>query len=153
MSIRETIEKKYKNSILEKNNTLTSTLRLIKSAIKDKDIEARSSGNKEGIQEKDIYILLQNLVKQRKDSIESFQKAERQDLVEKETQELNIITSFLPKQKNQDETENIILKIINENNFESIKDMGKLMNKLKGDFSGEIDMGLAGKIAKSKLKN
>ena len=74
MSIRETIEKQYKQSILQKNSILTSTFRLIKSAIKDKDIEVRSSGIKEGIKDKEILALFQSLVKQRQDSIESFQK-------------------------------------------------------------------------------
>ena len=153
MSIRETIEKQYKQSILQKNSILTSTLRLIKSAIKDKDIEVRSSGIKEGIKDKEILALFQSLVKQRQDSIESFQKAGRKDLVEKEEEELNIIRSFLPEQKNQNETESIIIQIINENEFNSLKDMGKLMNILKNDYSGKIDMGLAGKIAKSTLSN
>ena len=73
--------------------------------------------------------------------------------VEKEEEELNIIRSFLPEQKNQNETESIIIQIINENEFNSLKDMGKLMNILKNDYSGKIDMGLAGKIAKSTLSN
>ena len=153
MSIRETIEKQYKKSILEKNNVLTGTLRLLKSAIKDKDIEVRSSGIQEGIKDEEILALFQNLIKQRRDSIESFQKADRKDLVDKEEAELNIIASFLPEQKNQEETENIIIQIINENELNSLKDMGKLMNILKNNYKGKIDMGLAGKIAKAKLLN
>jgi len=153
MSIRETIEKQYKKSILEKNNVLTGTLRLLKSAIKDKDIEVRSSGIQEGIKDEEILALFQNLIKQRRDSIESFQKADRKDLVDKEEAELNIIASFLPEQKNQEETENIIIQIINENELNSLKDMGKLMNILKSNYKGKIDMGLAGKIAKAKLSN
>ena len=64
-----------------------------------------------------------------------------------------IIASFLPEQKNQEETENIIIQIINENELNSLKDMGKLMNILKNNYKGKIDMGLAGKIAKAKLLN
>ena len=96
--------------------------------------------------------LLQNLIKQRKDSIESFKQASRDDLIEIEQSEINIISEFLPKQKDQKETEILIDKIINEKNYESIKDMGKLMGDLKTNYSGSIDMALAGKIAKSKFK-
>ena len=68
-----------------------------------------------------------------------------------EQDEISIIETFLPQQKNNDETEEIIKNIIKENKFTSIKEMGKLMNILKSDYLGQIDMGLAGKIAKSTL--
>ena len=151
MSIREDIEKKYKQSLKERNVNLTNTIRLIKSAIKNKDIAVRSSGTKEEIKDREILILLQNLIKQRKDSIEAFKIADRQDLIEKEQSEIQIINLFLPQQKNEKETENIINQLIQEQNLNSLKDMGKLMSFLKKDYSGEIDMGLAGKIAKLKL--
>ena len=96
--------------------------------------------------------LLQSLIKQRKDSIESFKQASRDDLIEIEQSEINIISEFLPKQKDQKETEILIDKIINEKKYETIKDMGKLMGDLKTNYSGSIDMALAGKIAKSKFK-
>ena len=151
MSIRDDIEKKYKQSLIEKNTNLTNTLRSIKSAIKYKDIAARGLGFKDEIKDQEILGLLQNLIKQRKDSIESFKIANRQDLIEKEQSEIQIINLFLPQQKNEKETENIIDRLIQEQNFNSLKDMGKLMSSLKTDYSGEIDMGLAGKISKLKL--
>ena len=151
MSIREDIEKKYKQSLKERNVNLTNTIRLIKSAIKNKDIAARSLETKEEIKDQEILSLLQNLIKQRKDSIESFKIADRQDLIEKEQSEIQIINLFLPQQKNDKEIENIINQLIQEQNLNSLKDMGKLMSFLKKDYSGEIDMGLAGKIAKLKL--
>ena len=151
MSIRGDIEKKYKQSLKERNVNLTNTIRLIKSAIKNKDIAARSLETKEEIKDQEILSLLQNLIKQRKDSIEAFNIAERQDLIEKEQSEVQIINLFLPQQKNDKEIENIIIQLIQEQNLNSLKDMGKLMSFLKKDYSGEIDMGLAGKIAKLKL--
>ena len=151
MNIREDIEKKYKQSLKERNVNLTNTIRLIKSAIKNKDIAARSLETKEEIKDQEILSLLQNLIKQRKDSIKAFKIADRQDLIEKEQSEIQIINLFLPQQKNEKETENIINQLIQEQNFNSLKDMGKLMSFLKKDYSGEIDMGLAGKIAKLKL--
>ena len=112
MSIREDIERKYKQSFKERNVNITNTIRLIKSAIKNKDIETRSLGTKEEIKDQEILGLLQNLIKQRKDSIESFRVARRQDLIEKEQIEIQIINQFLPQQKNKQEIENIIDKLI-----------------------------------------
>ena len=151
MSIRDDIEKKYKQSLLEKKTDLTNTLRSIKSSIKYKDIEARGLGSKDEINDKEILVLLQNLIKQRKDSIESFKIGNRQDLIEKEQNEIQIINLFLPEQKNEKETENIINQLIQDQSLNSLKDMGKLMHSLKINYSGEIDMGLASKIAKLKL--
>ena len=151
MSIREDIEKKYKQSLKERNANLTNTIRLIKSEIKNKDIAARGLGAKEEIKDQEILGLLQNLIKQRKDTIELFKIANRQDLIEKEQSEIQIINLFLPQQKNEKETENIINQLIQEQNLNSLKDMGKLMSCLKTDYSGQIDMGLAGKIAKLRL--
>ena len=151
MSIREDIERKYKQSLKERKINLTNTIRLIKSAIKNKDIAARSLETKEEIKDQEILSLLQNLIKQRKDSIEAFKIADRQDLIEKEQSEIQIINLFLPQQKNDKEIENIINQLIQEQNLNSLKDMGKLMSCLNKDHSGEIDMRLAGKIAKLKL--
>ena len=154
MNLREIIEEKYKTAIKAKNTNETNTFRLIKSAIKDKDIASRSATkNINLIEDKEIISLLKNLIKQRKDSIDSFKLASRDDLIKIEQSEINIISQFLPKQINELETEKLILEIIREHNFKTIKDMGKLMNNLKSDHAASVDMALAGKIAKSKLSN
>ena len=153
MSLRKNIDEDYKKSIKNKDQEKIDTLRLIRSAIKDKDISTRTIENKEGINDAEILSLLINLIKQRKDSIEQFQKAKRDDLIKNEQSEIEIINEYLPQQKTQEETEKIINEIITTNNLESIKDMGKLMSIIKNDYAGEVDMGLVGKIAKSKLVN
>ena len=153
MSLRNKIDEDYKQSIKNKNQQKIDTLRLIRSAIKDKDISSRTSENKEGINDSEILSLLLNLIKQRNDSIEQFQKAKRDDLIINEKSEIEVIKDYLPQQKTQEETEKIINEIISSNNLESIKDMGKLMSIIKSDYAGEVDMGLVGKIAKSKLIN
>jgi uncharacterized protein YqeY len=153
MSLRNKIDEDYKQSIKNKDQQKVDTLRLIRSAIKDKDISTRTSENKEGINDSEILSLLINLIKQRKDSIEQFQKAKRDDLIKNEQSEIEIINEYLPQQKTQEETEKIINEIIISNNLESIKDMGKLMSIIKNKYAGEVDMGLVGKIAKSKLVN
>ena len=153
MSLRNKIDEDYKQSIRDKDQQKIDTLRLIKSAIKDKDISTRSSENKEGINDSEILSLLISLIKQRKDSIEQFQKANRDDLINNELNEIEVINQYLPKQKSENETEEIVLNIINKNNFQNIKDMGKIMGMIKNEYAGEVDMGLVGKIAKSKLSS
>ena len=152
MSLRANIEDSYKVAIKNKKVTEINTLRLIKSAIKDKDISFRSQNNKELIKDSDIQNLLQALIKQRRDSIDAFKLASREDLIVIEQGEIDIISQFLPQQMTEAETTELIIKIITENHLESIKDMGKLMNELKTKHSGSIDMSLAGKLAKLKLK-
>ena len=149
MNLIDKIDEKYKFSIKEKDSISINTLRLIKSAIKDKQISFR--GKKDNLTDGDVLSLLQSLIKQRKDSIEAFNKANRQDLIDKEQTEIDIIETFLPKQKSENETIEIVEKIIKENNFSSLKDMGKLMNIIKSEYIGVVDMGVVGKIAKNNL--
>ncbi len=151
MSLKDKIENYYNNSIKERDSNSINTLRLIKSAIKDKEISLR--GKQDALTDSDILSLLQSLVKQRKDSIEAFEKANRKDLIENELNEIKVIEMFLPKQLDEEETTSIIKEIIQQNNFTSLKDMGALMKIVKERYTGKIDMGLVGKISKSSLGN
>lgn len=153
MSLRNNIDEDYKKAIKNKEQDKINALRLIRSAIKDKDISSRSSENKEVISDTEILTLLISLIKQRKDSIEQFQKANRDDLVKNEQSEIDVINQYLPNQKTEEETEIIIDNLIKANNLENLKDMGKLMGFVKKDYPGEVDMGLVSRIAKSKLGN
>ena len=153
MSLRNNIDEDYKKAIKNKEQDKINALRLIRSAIKDKDISSRSSANKEVISDTEILILLISLIKQRKDSIEQFQKANRDDLIKNEQSEIDVINQYLPNQKTEEETEIIIDNLIKANNLENLKDMGKLMGFVKKDYPGEVDMGLVSRIAKSKLGN
>ena len=153
MNLRASIEERYKEAIKSKKFEKANTLRLIKSAIKDKDIENRTSESSKQIQDHQILALLQNLIKQRKDSIESFKNASRDDLIVKEEIEIDLISQFLPNQLDEKETEEIIKEIIKKQSFSSLKDMGALMNNLKFEYAGSVDMAVAGKIAKLLLNN
>ena len=153
MNLRTSIEERYKEALKSKNLDNTNALRLIKSAIKDKDIENRTSEHSKEINDHQILALLQNLIKQRKDSIESFKIASRDDLIVQEELEIDLISQFLPKQLNEKETEEIIKEIIKKQSFSSLKDMGALMNNLKSEYAGSVDMATAGKIAKLILNN
>ena len=153
MNLRASIEERYKEAIKSKNLDDTNALRLIKSAIKDKDIENRTNESSKQINDHQILALLQNLIKQRKDSIESFKIASRDDLIVQEELEIDIISQFLPKQLNEKETEEIVKKMIKKQSFSSLKDMGALMNNLRSEYAGSVDMATAGKIAKLILNN
>ena len=153
MNLRASIEERYKEAIKSKKLEKANTFRLIKSAIKDKDIENRSSESSKQINDHQILALLQNLIKQRKDSIESFKIASRDDLIVQEELEIDLISQFLPKQLNEKETEEIITEMIKKQNFSSLKDMGALMNNLKSEYAGSVNMAMAGKIAKLILNN
>ena len=152
MNLRTKIEEKYKTALKSKKTEEVNTLRLIRSAIMNKDIENRTSDNKELINDQQILVVLQSLVKQRKDSIESFKIALRDDLVNREKKEIEIINKFLPKQLSTDEIRTIISKFIFDNNLSSIKEMGKIIAYLKLNYTGSIDFSLAGKISQSMLK-
>ena len=153
MNLRASIEERYKEAIKSKKLEKANALRLIKSAIKDKDIENKTSESSRQINDHQILALLQNLIKQRKDSIEFFKIASRDDLIVQEELEIDLIRQFLPKQLNEKETEEIIKEMIKKQSFSSLKDMGTLMNNLKSDYTGSVDMATAGKIAKLILNN
>ena len=153
MSLRENIDEDYKKAIKNKEQNKINALRLIRSAIKDKDISSRTIDNKDVIPDQEILSLLISLIKQRKDSIEQFQKAKRDDLIENEQSEIDVINQYLPTQKSEEETKTIIENLIKNHSLEDLKDMGKLMSFIKKDYPGEVDMGIVSKIAKSKLGN
>ena len=151
MDLRAKIDESYKIALKSKKHEEVNALRLIRSTILDKDIENRSSGNKELINDQKILFVLQDLLKQRRDSIESFKAASRNDLVIKEEKEIQIINQFLPKQLSEGEIRAIIEKFISDNNISSIKKMGEIMWFLKSNHVGEINMALAVEIAKELL--
>ena len=131
MSLKETIETNYKNSLKSKNKMEISTYRLILSSIKDLDIANRSGPDKKETNDSDIKKLLKKMIKQRTESIEIYTKNNRQDLLEIEQKEFDLLSTFLPQQLNEEETKKICLEIINKLGAESIKDMGKVVGELK----------------------
>ena len=153
MNLRASIEERYKEAVKSKKLEKANALRLIKSAIKDKDIENRVSESNNEINDNQIMTLLQNLIKQRKDSIESFKTASRDELIVKEQFEINLISQFLPKQLNERDTEEIIIETIKKQNFSFLKNVRSLINNFKSEYAGSIDMAMAGKIAKLILNN
>ena len=153
MSLRETIESEYKNALKSKDKSKISTYRLILSSIKDLDISNRSGPNKKETDDEDIKKLLKKMVKQRSESIDIYKKNNRQDLLDIEQSEYDILTSFLPKQLGEDETKKICSEIISNIGASSVKDMGKVMGELKKLYSDEIDFSKASSLIKELLNN
>ena len=151
MSLKETIEAAYKNALKSKDKIKISTYRLILSSIKDLDISNRSGPNKKETDDEDIKKLLKKMMKQRTESIDIYKKNNRSDLLEIEQNEFNILSSFLPKQLNDEDTKKICEEIISKLSASSIKDMGKVMGELKKKHADEIDFSKAGALLKQIL--
>ena len=112
MSLRIEIETKLQGALKERNKLEISTLRLILAAVKDRDIASRTSDNRTGIKDEDIKQLLKKMIKQRNESIEIYKKNNRIDLLEIEKGEVEIISTFLPKQLNETETTKVCKETI-----------------------------------------
>ena len=143
MSLKETIETEYKKSLKSKDKTKISTYRLILSSIKDLDILNRSGPNKKETDDEDIKKLFKKMMKQRAESIEIYKKNNRSDLLEVEQNEYDILSSFLPKQLNEEDTKKICEEIVSKVGANSVKDMGKVMGELKKQHADEIDFSKA----------
>ena len=151
MSLKETIETEYKNALKSKDKSKISTYRLILSSIKDLDILNRSGPNKKETDDEDIKKLFKKMVKQRTESIDIYKKNNRTDLLEVEQNEYNILSSFLPKQLSDEQTQKICEEIISKLGAASIKDMGKVMGELKKLHADEINFAKAGALLKQLL--
>ena len=149
--MREKLNSELKHSIINKNLISVKTLRLILAAIKDRDIVARSSGNSSGIEEDEIISLLKKMIKQREESIVLYKKGNRLDLVKSEEDEIKIISSFLPEQLSVEEIKKIVSDTVKSEGASSIKEMGKVITKLKENYSQNMDFSLASKILKETL--
>ena len=151
MSLKEKINNNYQNSLKTKDKAEISTYRLILSAIKDIDIANRSGPNKKETDDLDIKKLLKKMIKQRVESIDIYKKNNRQDLLEVEQKEHDILSSFLPKQLTDEETKKICSDIVNALGANSIKDMGRVMGEIKKNYSDNLDFAKAGTLLKELL--
>ena len=150
MPLKKQIEDKLNEALKAKDKNTYPTLRLIVSAIKDAEIAGRSKGQKE-IKDSDLISILKKMIKQRNESCDVYKKAGRSELLENETKEINVISTFLPKQLSEEDTKKICEEIISKLGATSIKDMGKVMGALKKDHSEEIDFSKAGALLKQLL--
>jgi uncharacterized protein YqeY len=140
-----------KDAMRAKEARAVSTLRLILAALKDRDIAARGKGKSDGIGDDEILDLLQKMVRQRRESIELFVKGDRQDLADKEAEEIVIIQRFLPTQLDPDQIRGAVEEVIEEFGAATIKDMGRVMAALKERYAGRMEFGKASALVKERL--
>lgn len=131
------IQSDLKQAMRDRDSARIRTLRSIRAAIQQREIENRTAGAE--ITDEDAIALLQKQAKQRRDSIDQFEAAKREDLVATEKEELEIIEDYLPKQLNDDEIRNIVQQIVQEVGAASISDMGKVMGPAMGRLRGKAD--------------
>lgn len=147
MEIREKIMNDMKTAMREKDQVKLDAIRFLQAAIKNREIEVRP----EAITADDVMAVLKKLVKQRRESIEQYQAANRQDLVDKEASELKIIEAYLPAQMSKDQIEAIVAQVIAETKASSIKDMGAVMKAVVAKTAGTADNKMVSEAIKAKL--
>ena len=150
MSLRIQIEEKLNQALKAKDKKIYPTLRLVVSAIKDAEIAGRSKGQKE-MTDDDIKAILKKMIKQRNESCEVYKRAGRNELLENETKEIEVISVFLPKQLSEEETKKICEDVIKSVGASSMKDMGKVMGALKSKHSDTLDFSKVSLIIKELL--
>ena len=150
--LREEIKLKLNEAIKSKDKKASSTLRLVLAAIKDRDIATRSNDNREGIKDEEIKHLLKKMIKQRNESIQLYKRSNRTDLLEIEEGEIKIISTFLPKQKNEAETLQICKETIESIKAQGPKDIGKVMKVIKEKYANVLDFSKVGSLVKEILK-
>lgn len=149
--LRSRLSEALKEAMKAKDQRRVSTLRLILAAIKDRDIQARTDGATEGVADEEILAVLQKMVKQRRESIEHYEAGGRLELAQQEQDEIAVIQQYLPKQLGEAETEAAAREAIGEVGAAGIKDMGRVMARLKERHAGEMDFGKAGPVVKRLL--
>ena len=150
MSLKKKIEEKLSEALKAKDKNTYPTLRLVVSAIKDAEIASRTKDQKE-MSDSDLTNILKKMIKQRNESCEVYKKAGRNELLENETKEIEVISTFLPKQLSEEETKKICEEVIKSTGASSMKDMGKVMGVLKSKHADTLDFSKVSLIIKKLL--
>lgn len=147
MAITEKIEKNFKEALRKRDKITVSTLRMLKSAIHNKEIEKRG----EQLQDAEVIQIISKQVQQHHDSIEQFRKGKRQELAEKETKELEILKRYLPEQLSKEEITKAVKRIIMDNGAKDKADFGKVMKSAMAELKGKADGKLVSQIVSQEL--
>jgi uncharacterized protein len=147
MALREQISADLKEAMKAKDAPKLSAIRMVQAAFKNREIELRPNA----MPEEEYMSVIKKLVKQRKESIEQFQAAGRQDLVDAESAELKLLETYLPAQLSREQIEKIVSDVVKETGASTVKDMGKVMKEAQARAGGQADNKLMSEIIKSKL--
>ncbi len=148
MTLKERIAQDIKAAMLAKDNARRDTIRLLQAAVKQKEVDERIE-----LDDAAVVAVVDKLVKQRKDSIDAFQKAGRQDLVDQESAEMTILQAYLPARLSADEVTAEVQAIVAELGAKGPGDMGKVMGAVKTRLAGKADMGQVSAAVKAALSN
>ena len=146
MSLEEKLVDEMKQAMKSNDKLRLSTIRMIRSAIKNKEIEQRKK-----LDDEDIFRVIQGMVRKSEESIEQFKAGGRMDLVEKEQKEVETMKSFLPQPLSLEEILRIIDQSIEETQASSLKDLGKVMKSVMPKLEGKADGKLINQLVKEKL--
>jgi uncharacterized protein YqeY len=146
MSTRDRIQQDMKDAMRARDKERLGTIRLILAAIKQREVDERIE-----LDDTQVIVVLDKMVKQRRESIAQFEKAGRDDLIATEQSELEVITTYLPAALSEDEVTQLIDAAMQATGASSIKDMGKVMGQLKPKLQGRADMGAVSAMIKARL--
>ncbi|MEF2073314.1 GatB/YqeY domain-containing protein [Consotaella aegiceratis] len=149
--VREQLAESLSKAVKEQDKRRTGMFRLINAAIKDRDIADRSEG-RDVAGEDEILQILVKMIKQRKESVRSYDEAGQFDMAEREREEIAIIKELLPAQLNWGEMEQACRQVVEETDAKGLRDVGRCMNKLKARYPGQMDFGEASSVVKTLLK-
>ncbi|HEV2300729.1 MAG TPA: GatB/YqeY domain-containing protein [Stellaceae bacterium] len=149
--LRDAIDLRLKQAMKARDQRTLSAVRLIRAQLQERDVALRGEGRAEGLADPEIQRMLQGMVKQRRESIALYEKGRREDLAQKEREEIAVIESFLPRQLDDAETEGAVRAAIGELGAAGIKDLGRVMALLRERHAGVIDLGRAGAVVKRLL--
>ena len=149
--IRDDIKAALVTAMKSGDKPRTSALRLIQSALKNRDIELRGGGGAPADDDALVTEVLQKMLKQRRESVALYEQGGRQELADAEKAEIEVIEAFLPRQMSEDEARAAIDALVAETGASSVKDMGRVMAALKDRHAGQMDMGKASALVKARL--
>ena len=146
MEIQNRLSEDLKTAMKAKEKIKVQTIRMVRAQLKDFQIAKRDE-----LTEEDEISVLTNAAKKRKEALELYEKSDRQDLIEQEKQELEIISAYLPAQLSKEEVEKVVLKVIEEVGASSLQDLGKVMGATMKDLKGKADGRMVQEIVREKL--
>lgn len=150
--LRSRLTEALKTAMKAKDERAVSTVRMILAKLKERDIDVRPKGNPQGISDAEMVAMMQDMIKQRRESIELYEKGRRPELAQKERDEIAVIESFMPRQLSEEEMGQAIREVIGELGAKEAKDMGRVMARLRERYAGTMDFAKASGVVRAQLR-
>ncbi len=149
--LRTRLNDALKSAMASHDECATNTIRLIIAALNDRDLCAREKGRSDGLSDAEIIEMLQTMVRQRRDSIDMYERSAQLDLAERERRESTVIKSLLPQQLNEGEIDGVVTSLIGELEARGVKDMGRVMTVMRQRYGDKLDLRRASCILREHL--